>query len=159
MLFCSYCYIGILPFLFSLILRHPTMSRCYPHYCILSLQLSLHFVTTLTFFLSHFVCCIIVFVFWLTLQLFPWLFLHHHYTYIIISHVSQLFAIDYFLSFFACQFIFLCFYHIICTCEVLSILCFAITSTQTSTMSFCFTLHKLLHVFLISCFLFLLFAF
>jgi hypothetical protein len=76
MLFCSYCYIGILSFLVSLILHHPTVSRCYSRYCILSLQLSLHFVTTSTFILSHFVCCIIVFVFWLTLQLFSCL--HHH---------------------------------------------------------------------------------
>ncbi len=67
MLFCSYCYIGILSFLVSFILCHLTVSRCYSHYCILNLQLSLHFVTTSTFILSHFVCCIIVFVFWLTL--------------------------------------------------------------------------------------------
>ncbi len=81
MLFCSYSYIGILSFLVSFILRHLALSKCYSRYCILSLQLSLHFVITSTFILSLFFCCIIVFVFWLTLQLLIliWLFLYHHH--------------------------------------------------------------------------------
>lgn len=58
-------------------------------------------------FLLHPCFCFV----WLALQLFPWLLLCHHYLYIIISHVSQLFAIDYsFTLLFSCPFFLLMFF-------------------------------------------------
>jgi hypothetical protein len=60
MLFFSYCYIGILSFLVSFILCHLTGFRCYSHYYILNLQLSLHFVTTsmfITLFVASLFLC------------------------------------------------------------------------------------------------------
>lgn len=75
-----YCC-GIDVILLLLLHWHPFISCFFDFassYIILSLQLSLHFVTISTFILSHFVCCIVVFVFRLTLQLFSCLFLHHH---------------------------------------------------------------------------------